>query len=317
MRHWQAIGGVAGALSSRAERIFETSTPAARLATKQVFLRLVTLGEGQNDTRRRATRGELDGLDVDGESIDRVLDAYGRHRLLTFDREPATREPTVEIAHEALLTAWQRLSGWIDGARDDLRQERSLARAAAEWRASNRDLSFLMRGVRLDQVDAWAAATDLAIGAPERAYLKASLDERNEELREREQRVERDAKLERRSRFRLRALVAVLAVATIGTTSLTVFAVDQQQRATNEASLARVRELAAAALNERAVDPERSILLALEGGYDLVALEAGLLSAIRGILEGTSVEIARDVDHEDIERASRVAGQVWKTVSES
>ncbi len=156
-------------------------------ATKQVFLRLVTLGEGQQDTadascaaswtHSRSSRGAIDDV---------VLDAFGRHRLLTFDREPATREPTVEIAHEALLTAWQRLRGWIEGAREDLRQERRVARAAAEWRASERDPSFLMRGVRLEQVAAWAEATDLAIGTPERAYLKASLDERDEEQREQE-----------------------------------------------------------------------------------------------------------------------------------
>jgi acetoin utilization deacetylase AcuC-like enzyme len=57
------------------------------------------------------------------------------------------------------------------------------------------------------------------------------------------------------------------------------------------------------------------IAMVLEGGYDLVALEAGLLAATRGIIEGTAVEIARDVDHKDIARASRVAKQAWKTVS--
>lgn len=56
------------------------------------------------------------------------------------------------------------------------------------------------------------------------------------------------------------------------------------------------------------------VLLALEGGYDLVALEAGLLSATRGMIESTAVEIARDVDHEDIAKASRVAKQAWKSV---
>jgi hypothetical protein len=45
-----------------------------------------------------------------------------------------------------------------------------------------------------------------------------------------------------------------------------------------------------------------------------VALEAGLLAATRGIIEGTAVEIARDVDHEDIDRASRVAKQTWHAV---
>lgn len=56
------------------------------------------------------------------------------------------------------------------------------------------------------------------------------------------------------------------------------------------------------------------LLLALEGGYDLVALEAGLLSATRGIIEGTAVEIERSVDHEDLTRASRVARDAWKGV---
>ncbi|HET6984772.1 MAG TPA: BTAD domain-containing putative transcriptional regulator, partial [Myxococcaceae bacterium] len=131
---YQDAGGVAGALSARAEQIYEATGPSGERATKQAFLRLVTLGEGREDTRRRVTRSELDAVEVEQEAIDGVLDTFARHRLLTFDREPSTREPTVEIAHEALLSAWERLRMWIDDARDDLRQERGLAREAAEWR---------------------------------------------------------------------------------------------------------------------------------------------------------------------------------------
>ena len=65
----------------------------------------MTLGEGRQDTRRRVARSELDALEVEGRGR-QVVDTFGRHRLLTFDREPSTREPTVEIAHEALLSAW-------------------------------------------------------------------------------------------------------------------------------------------------------------------------------------------------------------------
>lgn len=68
-----------------------------------------------------------------------------------------------------------------------------------------------------------------------------------------------------------------------------------------------LRQVADASANGR-------ILLALEGGYDLVALEAGLLSATRGIIEGTAVDIARVPDHEDLDRASRVARATWKGV---
>jgi acetoin utilization deacetylase AcuC-like enzyme len=57
------------------------------------------------------------------------------------------------------------------------------------------------------------------------------------------------------------------------------------------------------------------LLVVLEGGYDLVALESGLFSTLRGVLEGIAVDIARDVDHADVARASSVAKQAWKTVA--
>ncbi len=193
---YRELGGITGALSARAERIFEATDQQGRRATKQTFLRLVTLGEGRQDTRRRVARSELDALDVDQEAIDTVVDTFGRHRLLTFDREPSTREPTVEIAHEALLSAWGRLRTWIDHAREDLRQERGLARATAEWRGADGDPSFLMRGARLDQLETWAAATDLAIGRPERAYLKASVDQREREHGEEERRREHEGRID-------------------------------------------------------------------------------------------------------------------------
>lgn len=275
---YRDIGGIAGALSARADRIYESTDPRSRRATRQVFLRLVTLGEGRQDTRRRVARSELDALEVDQEAIDIVVDTFGRHRLLTFDREPSTREPTVEIAHEALLSAWGRLRAWIDVAREDLRQDRGLARAAAEWRASDGDPSFLMRGARLDQLETWAATTDLAIGRPERAYLKASVEQRDREREEEERRREREARIERRSARRLRGLVAVFAAAALIAGSLTVVATNQSERAEREADraereadraegearIATARELAAAAVANLEVDAELSVLLASE-----------------------------------------------------
>jgi acetoin utilization deacetylase AcuC-like enzyme len=53
------------------------------------------------------------------------------------------------------------------------------------------------------------------------------------------------------------------------------------------------------------------IALVLEGGYDLVALETGLFAATRGVVEGTSVDIPRDVDHGDVSRAGAVASDAW------
>ncbi len=268
---YQEIGGITGSLSARAERIFEATDRQGRRATKQTFLRLVTLGEGRQDTRRRVARSELDALEVERGAIDDVVDTFGRHRLFTFDREPSTREPTVEIAHEALLSAWGRLRTWIDDAREDLRQERGLARAAAEWRGSDGDKSFLMRGARLEQFETWAASTDLAIARPERAYLKASVEQRDQDREDDERRREREAKIERRSARRLRGLVAVFAAAALIAGSLTVVATNQSgragreaERAEREARIAKARELAAAAVANLEVDAELSVLLATE-----------------------------------------------------
>jgi WD40 repeat protein/DNA-binding SARP family transcriptional activator/class 3 adenylate cyclase/tRNA A-37 threonylcarbamoyl transferase component Bud32 len=285
---YQEIGGIAGALSARADRIYEANDPHGRRVIKQVFLRLVTLGEGRPDTRRRVARSELDALDVDTEAINAVVDSFGRHRLLTFDREPSTREPTVEIAHEALFAAWGRLRTWIDDAREDLRLDQGLARAEAEWRGSRRETSFLLRGVRLEQLETWAEATDLAIGRPEREYLKASVDERERERDEAQERREREARLERRSRTRLRALVAVFAIAALVAGSLTVVATNQSERAGREARIATARELAAAAVANVEADPEHSVLLAMQAveltrsvdGYVLPQAEDALHRAV-------------------------------------
>jgi len=261
---YQDVGGVVGALSARAEQIYEATGPSGKRAAKQVFLRLVTLGEGREDTRRRVIRSELDALEVEQGAIDSVLDTFGRNRLLTFDREAATREPTVEIAHEALLSAWERLRRWIDDAREDLRQEQGLARAAAEWRGAGGDPSFLLRGARLEQLESWAANAGLAIGRPERAYLKASVDQHDREQVEEGQRREREVRIERRSARRLRGLVAVFAAAALIATTLTVVATNQRGRAEREAGVATARELAAAALASLDADPEVSVLLAIE-----------------------------------------------------
>jgi WD40 repeat protein len=258
---YAAIGGVSGALAGRAEELYAGLGPGGREAARQLFLQLVTLGEGA-DTSRRVARAQLDSLDVDQESLSACIGAFGSSRLLSFDRDPRTGDPTIEIAHEALLTAWDRLRGWVDSAREDLRTHRRLAVAAAEWEESNRDPSFLLRGSHLARFEAWAGESGLARTELERAYLEASLHERDAERAAEEARRAREVALERRSVNRLRAIVVVLAAAALVAAGLTVFAFDQSNRSKRQARIATARRLAAASVANVDVDPELSILLA-------------------------------------------------------
>jgi ABC-type glycerol-3-phosphate transport system substrate-binding protein len=260
---YREIDGISGALARRAEELFEASSGTEREAAKQLFLRLVTSGEGQADTRRLVPRAELMSLQGDPVAMQNVIDRFGRHRLLSFDRDPATRGPTVEVAHEALLGSWERLRIWIDEARDALRQHRRLATAATDWETSGRDRSLLLRGSRLEQLHTWTGSTDLALSRDEQEFLSASIRQRDQERVEERTRAERERALERRSFLRLRALVAVLTVAALIAAGLTTVAVSRAREAERRRDEAAVAGLTGAALSQLRTDPELSLLLAI------------------------------------------------------
>jgi len=177
---------------------------------RQLFLRLVTLGEGTEDTRRRVRRSELATL-ADRQTMDAVIETCGRHRLLSFDRDPDTREPTVEIAHEALLREWARLRAWIDDAREDLRQRARISTATGEWIQAERSSEYLLSGIRLAQAEDAIRGDSVRLTDNERDFIGASLAHRDAEAAAERMRHTRELALERRARTRLRGLVAVLA----------------------------------------------------------------------------------------------------------
>jgi WD40 repeat protein len=258
------IGGVSGALTRRAEELYAALPDPARQAARQLFLRLVTLGEGSEDTRRRVARRELDSLPTDPGAMDAAVEAFGQARLLSFDRDPATRQPTVEVAHEALLREWVRLRTWVDRARADLRAQRRLAAAAGDWVDAGRDASFLAAGSRLEQFASLAARTDVALTPDERGFVDASLAKRDRRTADEAARQARERELERRSRRRLQALVAVFAAAALIAGGLTVVALRLAAQRAEQVRITTARGLATAALANLDVDPDRAILLALE-----------------------------------------------------
>ncbi|HSH77747.1 MAG TPA: protein kinase, partial [Herpetosiphonaceae bacterium] len=294
-----ASGGVLGALSRRADELYAALSIDEQAAARQLFLRLVTLGEGVEDTRRRVLRSELAMLGHDERVLDQVIDSYGRYRLLTFDVEPDTRSPTVEVAHEALIRTWTRLRSWLDASRDELRLQRRLAAAAAEWNNGVRDPSFLATGTRLERFRALAESGRVALNADERAFLEASNAEHGrhiaaeqarrerelaqakalaeqqrrraeaEEQRTEEQRraaaaAQQAATAERSASRRLRYLAAALASFLIVALALSSFAFVQRREAEANLTQAEAQRLAA----------ESQALYQSNGSADLVGLLA-------------------------------------------
>ncbi len=245
------IGGVPGALVTRAESVVGRLTPAQQRAARQVMLRLVTVDENSDDTRRRVRRSELESLEIPRPDLDTVLDSFTAQRLLLADRDPVTRGPTVEVAHEAILREWPRLRGWIDDQRDALILGRRFRAALSEWETNQRHDDYLLTGNRLAPFTGWFETTSLT--PDETTYYRASLEQ------DQAQRTER--------RRRRRTLTGILAAAVVVATTLGIIAAVQAERATAEARTANARRLAGDATLALAHDPELAVLLALESAY--------------------------------------------------
>jgi hypothetical protein len=188
----------------------------------------------------------------------------GQRGLLTFDLDPVSGAPTVQIAHESLLVHWSRMADWIEDLRQDLWIRRHLAQAADEWQAADRSPGFLAAGSKLERFETWARGTRLRLADQEKAFLLASAGERDRLAALERERSRREQRLERRSGVARRLLVGVLAVALVLAGTL-VAAVLGQQRATDEASdIATARELAAGSVGTLGTSRQLSVLLALQ-----------------------------------------------------
>jgi serine/threonine protein kinase len=173
---YRTMGGLTEALGSWPESLFAALGEEDQRTCQQVFLRLVSVDDGGNVVRHRVPLPELHGLAIAPTVVDHVLGRFAAARLLTFDNDPVTRVPTVEIAHEALLTRWGRLREWVDEYRESLIMHRRYRAAFTDWEQANRDSDYLLREGRLRQFESWHHRTDLVLTESEEEFLRASRD---------------------------------------------------------------------------------------------------------------------------------------------
>ncbi len=235
---YEAAGCLDGAIAKTAETVYQRFTEAQATTARRVLVRLVAPGDGTPDTRRPIERAELPGTGRDDTA--QVVEALAGARLLSLDGD------TVEIAHEALITAWPRLREWIEEDRERLRVHRNLTEAAHAWQELGREKGALCRGSRL------AAAQEHFGGEPredlndlEQAFLDASRDHEH--------------KGRRRYRLVLTAVTAALCLALVAAG----LAVGQWQSAVTAQHLAQSRQLAAQSSALLDSEPDLASLLAV------------------------------------------------------
>ncbi|MEU4804089.1 protein kinase [Actinosynnema sp. NPDC023587] len=244
---YRRVGGIDGAVSRTAEEIHDRLDPLGRQYLRDTMLRMVTVFDDGTAVRRRVDPRELPAPAI----VDHLITA----RLVTVDGSGA------RLSHEALLTAWPRLRGWIDEDRAGLIQHRRFADAVRVWAESGRLADDLYRGIRLASLTSWldTARDRVRLQPVEREFLLRS------------NAAEHAGQVAARQRTRrLRVLVASLSVLLLVASGMVVVAIklqqnanDQRDQANSARQLNLSRQLAAEAAQTRGVDPRRGALFAL------------------------------------------------------
>ncbi|MFD7626960.1 hypothetical protein ACFV7Q_13165 [Streptomyces sp. NPDC059851] len=255
---YESTGGIAHSVTVEADRCFDRLPPQAQRTAPSVFLRLVTFGDGTEDTRRPVRYADLLGRGEQAVAAAEAIETFTRGRLLTRD------EDTVTITHEVLLRAWPRLRQWIDAHRARYTVRQRLEEAATAWQQAGRDPGLLYRGGRLDEArtlddDELTQTREPVVSE----FLAASV---RQKLRAR--------------RIR-RGVIAGLAALAVLATASAVFAIHQRNTARDERNTAVLGQIRAVADRVRPTDPS------LAAQLDLVAhrmspatsTETNLLSA--------------------------------------
>ena len=191
---YNQMGRLRGALGRHADAVFQSlADDDQRRLAQRIFLELVHLGEGAQDTRRRVAKAELIKLGEPSQ-VEQLLAQLASSRLIATGREG--EETFVEVSHEALIREWPTLRQWLEENREELALERRLVQAAQEWESLNRDRGALLQGARLAQAEDWLDRRQEASDSPGE-YVQASVAARNENARN-----ERAAQRRELKRFR-------------------------------------------------------------------------------------------------------------------
>lgn len=193
---------IENAVRRRADDVLGELRPSAGelAAFKQAFVpRLVRIRDDGTFVRQPALLVELP------PDARRLIDAFVEARLLSKRTETgahSARDVLIEISHEALFKAWPLLAGWLDEEKAFLAGKAQLARQLADWEAApNADKpAALLSGLNLTRAQQWLRTHRGGLSPAEVAFVEAS------RRRERNRQV----------RFYGLALVALLAVATVG-----------------------------------------------------------------------------------------------------
>jgi hypothetical protein len=143
------LGGV---LVDRADKFLATHPGAEDALRRVLTLRLATVRDDGEPTRRLAARAEFS--DEEWRLVSELAD-YPNRLLVTVTTEVG--DTYAEVAHEAIFRRWGRLREWIAAEREFLIWRGGLERDRRRWELAPADLKkdALLMGLALWQAQSW------------------------------------------------------------------------------------------------------------------------------------------------------------------
>ena len=291
---YRELGFLKGAIAHRAEQAVASLAPQGvdEAVIAHVLRRLVTLDEAEagRPVARLARLNEFSEGTPERLLVDEFLSAATR----LFVAEGDLEEARVRVAHEALLTEWERAKRLIAVEGVQLARRRRLERAERDWhnaRQEDKPSLLLARGLPLSEAEALHAAWGDELDASLRTYIVASRQAVDEA--ERRHVEEQRRQLEERAAAS-RRIAIVSSAAAIGFLILSIIGVYLWRRASDEAQNVLARQLAAQAelaMRESPNLQDRSLLLAVESVRRGPSFEGS--QALRAALNGLAKPRAR------------------------
>jgi hypothetical protein len=130
---WARLGGVRAIFADLADGVFATLDEAAQHEARAALLELSTDGR----TRRSLPRAELRARARSEAGFDRATAAFIDKGLLV------EAGGSIEVVHEFLFTAWDRLAGWLADAQASRRIAAALSEGARTWQDLGRPVTRL------------------------------------------------------------------------------------------------------------------------------------------------------------------------------
>jgi hypothetical protein len=119
IRHYDLIGGMDRALSNHADEAFNELGGESQKKLFETILKCLTVKTGDSRGVRRPT-SIANLMKITGASFTEVLEALhpfrmtGRTFILPAEDQVVTECTVMDISHESLMRAWQRLGRWVD-----------------------------------------------------------------------------------------------------------------------------------------------------------------------------------------------------------